>query len=424
MIIQPCSKAARRALAATMMCVIFAGCGGNGAKSGAQNYLDGLKLFNYPGCYQMLSHQDQVDRTLDQFLGNIPMAPDVNKDWFKPIELKIEYTVGTPKVDGDRATVPVTVTMPDLVLWERTANALATPKEPTEAIAQKNISENSFPKMTFEDSMVMVKEGDDWKVLFNYAKKDQLNKAHKQALDLYHKHDYDKAIAAFQDVMSQLDKDPSTDDEGLKFRWGRELKDLQTIKAQIPEAQAYTPKLTLKDVDMKMTASRVPGIFGEITNTGDKALDEVQMTVNYYFGKGKARKVLYTEEHSPVATPLEFTNFGRPILPLVPTEVREFGFKLTAPPDIQQKATPDLIISNVTFTQSSAPLPKPPPPPTPGPFPTPAGAKAMPPKMPKAGAAAPQAMPNPAPPPQMPMPGGASGTNPAPPPPPPPMPKS
>src|SRR6266849_8562690 len=103
MIIHPCSKAVRCARAAILMSVIIAGCGGNGAKSGAQNYLDGLKLFNYPGCYQMLSHQDQVDRTLDQFLGNIPMSPDVNKDWFKPIVLKMEYAVGNPKVDGDKA---------------------------------------------------------------------------------------------------------------------------------------------------------------------------------------------------------------------------------------------------------------------------------------------------------------------------------
>ena len=46
--------------------------------------------------------------------------------------------------------------------------------------------------------------------------------------------------------------------------------------------------------------------------------------------------------HTPIATPLEFTNFGRPVQPFVPGETRNFGFRLTAAPEIQQKATPDL----------------------------------------------------------------------------------
>jgi hypothetical protein len=60
-----------------------------------------------------------------------------------------------------------------------------------------------------------------------------------------------------------------------------------------------------------------------------------------------------------VATPLEFTNFGRPVLPFVPGETRSFGFRLTASPEVQQKATPDLTVTSIVFTQSSAPLPKP-----------------------------------------------------------------
>jgi hypothetical protein len=110
---------------------------------------------------------------------------------------------------------------------------------------------------------------------------------------------------------------------------------------------------------MKMAASRVPGIFGKLTNTGDKAIDEIQFTVNYYEGKGNKKKQVYTETHTPVATPLEFTDFARPVTPFVPGETRPFGFRLSAPADVQQKATPDLNVTQVVFTQSSAPLPKP-----------------------------------------------------------------
>jgi hypothetical protein len=144
---------------------------------------------------------------------------------------------------------------------------------------------------------------------------------------------------------------------------------------------------------MKMAASRVPGIFGKLTNTGDKAIDEIQFTVTYYEGKGAKKKSVYTETHTPVATPFEFTDFVRPVTPFVPGETRTFGFRLSAPADVQQKATPDLNVSQVVFTQSSAPLPKPP-----TPTPSPEASASASPGAPPAAAAAPSMPPLPSPP--------------------------
>ncbi|MGH7864093.1 MAG: hypothetical protein ACREQB_03830, partial [Candidatus Binataceae bacterium] len=127
-----------------------------------------------------------------------------------------------------------------------------------------------------------------------------------------------------------------------------------------PDATAYLDKLKVEDVDMKMGASRTPGIFGKITNAGDKAIDEVQMTVTYYTGSGKKKKEVFKEMHAPIATPVEFTDFARPVLPFVPGETRNFGFRLQAEPDVMQKASPDLTLTAIVFTDSSAPLPKPP----------------------------------------------------------------
>ena len=128
---------------------------------------------------------------------------------------------------------------------------------------------------------------------------------------------------------------------------------------------------------MKMSASRVPGIFGKMTNSGDKAIDEVEFTVTYYEGKGKNKKAVFTEVHSPIATLLEFTNFGRPVRPFMPGETRDFGFRLTAAPEVQQKATPDLTVTSIVFTQSSAPLPSPATPtPSPGASPAATGSAA------------------------------------------------
>jgi hypothetical protein len=358
----------RAMLAAVAVCAIFAaGCQGKTPQRAANNYLDNLKLYNYPAVYQSLSHQDQVDRTMDQFLGEIPMAPDVSKDWFKGVLRTYDYKVGDAKVDGDKAVVTVTVTRPDLALWERTIDAGLSGDQTPDGQAQKDLTNNTYPKVTYDDNMVFVNQGGEWRLLVNFPFRENIVKEHKDAVDLYHKHDYDKAIAAYQKILDELDKEQATGNAGLKYQYGRELADIQNAQKQLPDAQAYVPKIALTGVDMKMSASRVPGIFGKMTNSGDKAIDEVQFTVTYYEGKGKNKKAVFTEVHTPVATALEFTNFGRTVKPFVPGETRDFGFRLTAPAEVQQKATPDLNVTSIVFTQSAAPLPKPmAPSPTPG----------------------------------------------------------
>ena len=375
-------------LAAAVVCgFLAAGCQGHTPQHAADTYLSNLKLYNYPACYQALSHQDQLDRTMDQFLSEIPMAPDVSKDWFKGVLRAYDYKVGDSKTDGDKAIVTVSVTQPDLALWERTVDASLSGDETPDPIAQKNLAENTYPKVTYDDNVVMLNQGGEWRLFVDFPFKENIIKEHKDAVELYHKHDYDKAIAAYQKILDELDKEQATGNAGLKFRYGRELADIQNAQKQLPDAQAYVPKIALSDVDMKMAASRVPGIFGKMTNSGDKAIDEVEFTVTYTEGKGNKKKEVFSEVHSPVATPLEFTNFGRPVLPFVPGETRNFGFRLTAPTDIQQKATPDLTVTSIVFTQSSAPLPKPAAPsPSPGTSPAAAASAAA---TPAAAAAAP-----------------------------------
>ncbi len=346
-------------LAAVAFCALLtAGCQGHSPQAAADNYLSNLKLYNYPATYEALSHQDQVDRTMDQFLTEIPMAPDVSKDWFKGILRAYDFKVGDAKIDGDKAIVTVSVTQPDLALWERTVDAGLSGDETPDSTAQKNLQENSYPKVTYDDNIVMVQQGGEWRLVVDFPARENIIKEHKDAVDLYHQHEYDKAIAAYQKIIDELDKQQTTGSAGLKFQYGRELADIQNAQKQQPDAQAYIPKIVLSDVDMKMSASRVPGIFGKMTNSGDKAIDEVQFTVTYTEGRGKAKKQVFTEVHTPIATPLQFMNFGRAVKPFVPGETRDFGFRLTATPEVQQKATPDLTVTSIVFTQSSAPLPK------------------------------------------------------------------
>lgn len=376
---KPAFPTLRRYLCLAALCsVVVVGCMGKTPQHTAQSYLDALKLYNYPAAYQLLAHQDQLDRTMDQFLTEIPLAADVSRDWFKTVLHATDFQVGEAKVEGDKANVTVKVTRPDLALWERTINATMGPNDAASSIAQKQVNEQTYPKLVYDDNIVTTKVGDEWRVFVDFPAKERIAKMRKDAIEAFHKYDYDKALSIYQSAIAELDKEQATGNAGLKFLYNREMETIQNVKNQIPESQAYIPKIGLTDVDMKMAASRVPGIFGKLTNTGDKAIDEIQFTVNYYEGKGNKKKQVYTETHTPVATPLEFTDFVRPVLPFVPGETRTFGFRLSAPADVQQKATPDLNVTQVVFTQSSSPLPKPA---TPTPSPQaspPAGAGASP----------------------------------------------
>ncbi len=359
---------------AAVLAAILSGCS-RGPESNAQAYVDDLKLYNYPACYDLLSQQDKIDRTLDQFLAEIPLAPVVNRDWFKAIVQATTFEVGSVKTLGpDKAVVEVKVTRPDLPLWERTIDAETGPNQDASSLAQKSLTEGTFPKLSYEDDIAMVKQPTGWKIFVDFPAREAIFKEHAEAVKAYHDHDYDKAIALYQQILQDLDKEQATGNEGLKFIYQRELNDIQNVKNQMADAKAYVSNLKLANVDMKMAASGVPAIFGTVTNGGDKPVDEVVCTVSYYEGKGKRRKMVYSEDHTIVATPLEFINFDRPVLPFIPGETRKFGFKLNAPVQIQQKAKPDLEVTGVAFTQSKAPLPKPQPTPAPEASPSPAAA--------------------------------------------------
>jgi len=346
-------RAASAAIGVLLAAILIAGCAGN-PKADAEAYLSNLKLFNYPACYEMLSHQDRLDRSLEQFLTAIPMAPDVSREWFRPIVLKMDYVVGEAAVDGKQAIVPVKVKMPDLALWERTLDADLNAKEPLEKRAQDSLQQNQFPTVTYDDAVVLVNEGDGWKVVADFPEKEAAAKLHKQAVELYHKRDYDRALAVYDELLAELGKTPATGNRGLASRYGRERQMIETAKAQLAEAQAYAAKVQLSNVDMKMTAAAVPGVFGQITNKGDKPVDEVRMTVTYYSGRGAKRKAVYSEEHTPIDTPIEFSNFSRDVVALGPNQTRDFSFRLNAPAEVQRSAKPDVAVTMVVFSPLGA----------------------------------------------------------------------
>jgi hypothetical protein len=336
--------------------LLLAGCG-QSPQSLATRYLADLQQFNYPACYATLTDEERASRSLQQFLTDIPLAPDVDPIWFRAILFSTRYEVGEPQIAGERAVVPVKVTMPDLTLWERTIDAKAGPQDSLNAAADKSLQAGVYPKLRFEDALVMVKQQHQWRVVADFARRDLIRDGNREAVDIYHNEDYSKAAAAYQALLTQLGKHEFSGSRGLECFFKRRLKAIEEIQAEIPAARAYIPKLVLSDVAVKMSEDRLPAIFGRITNAGDRGVDEVRLTVTYYAGRGAQRKLIYQESHSVVETPIEFTGFVRPVLPFVPGETRDFGFELIAPTQTQQQSEPSLMVGSMVFTRSKAPLP-------------------------------------------------------------------
>jgi hypothetical protein len=347
-----------RLLALTVIsgALLLAGCG-QSPQSLATRYLADLQQFNYPACYATLTQEDRAARSLKQFLTEIPLAPDVDPIWFRAILLSTRYEVGQPQVSGERAVVPVKVTMPDLPLWERTIDAKAGPHDSLNVAADKSLETGAYPKVRFEDALVMVKQQHEWRVVADFARRDLIRDGNREAVGIYHSEDYPKAAAAYHALLVQLGQSEFSGSRGIAFFFKRRLTQIEQIQAQVPAARAYFPKLVLSDVAVKMSEARVPAIFGRINNAGDRAVDEVRLTVAFYAGRGAQSRLIYQEGHSVVVTPIEFTGFIRPALPLVPGETRDFGFELIAPPQIQQQSEPSLTVGSMVFTQSKAPLP-------------------------------------------------------------------
>ena len=355
--------AVRLTAPAIALCALaLVGCTGRLPHGVAEQYIADLQGFNYAACYQALAGQDRQDRALKDFLAEIPMAPDVSPLWFKPILHNTHYELGEVhrNPDGTTAYVPVKVTAPDLPLWERTLDAAAGFDGSGSGAdgALRSLDTGDFPKWTYDDRIVLAKERHRWRVVAGFALKDRVADTHRQAMVDFQEHQYDKAIATYGQMIATLEKLDATGAMGLAARYRRELADIENAKAQLAETDAYVPKLKLTDVAMKMSDERVPAIFGKVINAGHKPIDDIELAVTWYEGRGKDLKAAYTEKHPVFLTPIEFTDFTRSVLPLVPGQAQTFGFILIAPVEVQQDASPYVTVSSITFAQSKAPLPK------------------------------------------------------------------
>jgi hypothetical protein len=339
---------------------LFSGCSRRSPGGTAERYVESLQRFNYAKCYSLLSTQDRVERPMHQFLTEIPLAPDVSPIWFRPILHTMHFELGNVhrNPDGASAYIPIRITALDLPLWERTLDANAESDGSPGQLAHQSLATGSYPTLVYDDRIYLLKEYHHWRIMAGFAARDRVLERHRRAKFDFYEGRLDNAIAQYHSIIAELEQLPGTGNPGLAARLRTELAAMSKVKAEMSAAAGYSARLKLDRVAMRMAEERVPAIFGDITNSGDKPIDELRLAVTWYQGRGKDLKAVHREEHSIVVTPIEFTDFSRQVIPFLPGERRQFGFILAAPPEVQQNATPYVAVASLAFTQIPAPLPK------------------------------------------------------------------
>ena len=305
----------------------------------------------------MLAEPDRKQRSMQQFLAEIPIAPDVSRRWFRKIQRVTDYQIAQPASGPNQTVVPVHVTTPDLMLWERMLGGRSSAKEMVQAAAEKELSNGLYPILRYSDYIVLVKEGRDWHVVAGYEVRERLARLRGDALQAYHAYQYDRAVDLYRQMQGELDKAAFTGSGYLKYLCGAETRIVAAAQSSAPGARVYLSRVILEHVEAKLTAAHQPGMFGQISNAGERSLDQVELTVSYYAGAGNQEKAVYSESHTPIATPLRFTDFDRPILPFLSGETRQFGFTLNAPANIQQQSRSEVRVSNIIFSPPDDPEP-------------------------------------------------------------------
>jgi len=280
--------------------------------------------------------------------------------WFRPILHATHYELGDERRNPDRttATVPVRITAPNLPLWERTLDAQAGNDGSPSELAQGSLDTGTYPRVTYDDRIFLVKEHHHWRVAAGFAARDRALDQHRQAVRDFYEGQLDDVIARYHSIIAGLEHESGTGNLSLATRLRAELGELETIKSEMPATAAYRAKLKLANVTMQMAEERVPAIFGQVSNFGGRPIDDLRLTVNWYQGRGRNLKLVHREDHSIVLTPIEFTEFSRSVIPFLPGETRQFGFLLSAPPEVEQNAAPYVNIGSIAFSQIPAPLPK------------------------------------------------------------------
>ncbi len=147
------------------------------------------------------------------------------------------------------------------------------------------------------------------------------------------------ATVAVTEALDEIDNDMRGSASGSLASAGGDSGDVPMGA----DKQAYLSKVLLKDVKVAKAVLGGRGVFGEIKNTGDRTLKEVEIIVYCLNDQGKA---IFEETYHPVLVTSGFTMGDNK--PLKPNYSEKFGYGLDDAPS-EWKGKVRVEITNIEF---------------------------------------------------------------------------
>jgi len=181
----------------------------------------------------------------------------------------------------------------------------------------------------------MVKEGGRWKILLNQEMMEKIKELKTQAEALAEANDFGSAIDKYNSILI-------LGGENASFATERENIEKELIG--ISEIHNYLSKVQITNIRVGKGVTGEKGVFGEIKNTGDRTLDEVEITI---YCLDKEGIPVFDEDYHPVLV-TEFS-FGNDNKPLKPNYSKKFGYKMDDAPS-EWAGDVSVVVSNVEFS--------------------------------------------------------------------------
>ena len=300
-------------------------------------YLDNYYRGNYKASYSLLSADDKKFEKEEEY------EQSLNDNFlFKMFSNKISYSIKEVNVNGDKAEAVIDITRPDFskvatdlvgIMFSSILSEEKNQKEIEDKIAEK-LKGKTIPMTTETQVFELVKDQDGWKVFLNLEGQKQAQELVKQASQLESDKKFEEAKIKYQEAYSLYKSDTTVQ---------RKLTEIDKEINIYKTKKAYFDKIIIRNVHLSTDILNTIDVVGEIKNTGDKTLNQVEITA-YCLDKNDS--TVFEKSYDPVLV-MEYS-FSDNNEPLKPNYSRRFSFGLdNAPSDWNKKVK--VVVSDIEF---------------------------------------------------------------------------
>jgi hypothetical protein len=272
---------------------------------------------------------------------------------------KASYQIGEVTIEDDRAQASVNIAVPDFsvifadLLGTAFRSAFSgSEKEEIEKKLAEKYKDKEIPMTTKSEKFHLVKDDDGWKVFLDWKtqkiKKERQTKIQSllaEAEKLKKSKKLHGAVEKYEQVL-ELDSEMVDAKEGLE-ETQKEIKSFE-------EKQAYIENVILYDLKAKYHKTyldeRVPGVEFKLKNKGNKALNEVEVTV--YFKDAKGTIIAEEDYHPVLVTKYSFSGNNKPLKPNYVWQMeRNHFYKAESVPTEWKEGAVSAKITNIEFAE-------------------------------------------------------------------------